>query len=114
MKRLEIKLIDDDNEQTLKDGYILPSSKRTRLYEYECHNILKKFEERTLSRDDLENAIDTIIAYYCKEQLYKTIIDIDTRNKSLAPAKEMTLEEIEVLLGHKIKIVSDEEEKENE
>lgn len=108
MKRLEIKLIDDSiDERALRDGYLSPSN-RPRLYEFECSNVLKKFEGKTLSRDDLENAIDTMIAYYCKEEIYKTIIDIDTRNESLAPAKEMTIEQIELLLGYKIKIVGDE------
>ena len=37
------------------------------------------------------------------------VLDINDRNKVLAPAKEMTIDEIEKELGYKIKIVKEEE-----
>ena len=48
-----------------------------------------------------------------QERIHKFVVDIDERNRSLAPAKEMTLEEIEAELGHKVKIVN-KKDKENE
>lgn len=83
---------------------------RPMLHKSECQNILKQFEGKELTMDDALYAIDTLIAYYARNNMYRTVIDIDERDRRLAPAKEITLEEIEKKLGYKVKIVSDKEE----
>ena len=103
-KILKINLIEKDI-----DSDRISPFKGTRLFNFECSNILKKFEGKPLCNDDVTEAIDTLIAYYHQEEIYTMIIDIDERNESLAPAKEMTIEQIEKKLGYKIKIVSDKE-----
>ena len=45
-----------------------------------------------------------------KDHLEGTTIDLDYRNECYAPAKEMTITEIEKKLGHKIKIVKEQED----
>ena len=81
------------------------SGQGPRLYEFECLNILKKFEHREVSCDDIADALDVLIAELCLNDLHEIVVDISDRDKSLAPAKEMTIEEIEKELGHKVKIV---------
>lgn len=105
-KRLNINLIDEDIDCRTRFHYY---NDEPELYEFECSNILKKFEGKTLCREDAVEAIDTLIAYYYQEKICRMIIDIGKRNESLEPAKEMTLEQIEKMLGHKVKIVSDKE-----
>ena len=60
---------------------------------------------------DVEKAIDTLINHIVTNGISHMIVDIDERNKALAPVKEMTFDDIEKELGYKIKIVK---EKNNE
>lgn len=95
-KTLEINLIDpsmDDN--MLEYGYT------PKLYKEECQHIINNADENA----DLDQVLNDLISIISKRRLCSIIIDIDGRNKQLAPAKEMTIEEIEKKLGHKIKIV---------
>lgn len=108
-KILKINLIEKD-----MDSCRISPFKGPRLFEFECSNILKKFEGNPLCNDDVTEAIDTLIAYFCQDGIYKIAIDIDKRDKSLAPAKEMTIEQIEKKLGFKIKIISDKENEKND
>ena len=81
----------------------------------ECSNILRKVEKDfdgsigNITKDDFTNALDLIVAYFYKNELTGSMVDVELRNKDLEPAKEMTLEEIEAKLGHKVKIVNKEE-----
>ena len=79
------------------------------LYDHECRNIMRPFENVDISTDDIKNAIDLIITYMVRDKLGKIVIDIAEHDQSLVPPKEMTLKEIEKELGYKIKIVSKEE-----
>lgn len=108
-KILKIDLIEKDMDSCRISPFNGP-----RLFEFECSNILKKFEGNPLCNDDVTEAIDTLIAYFCQDGIYKIVIDIDKRDKSLAPAKEMTIEQIEKKLGYKIKIISDKENEKND
>lgn len=74
---------------------------------YECEHILKQFENKSESMDDVERAIDTLINHFVTTGTSCMTVDIDKRNKALAPAKEMTLDDIEKELGYKIKIVKE-------
>lgn len=97
----------------LKDVY--PSS-----WNYEnnfCDTTLWKDEypniylDHEITDDELSHAIDIIITYLQQKDRHTIIVDLDERNKNLAPAKEMTLEEIEKELGYKVKVVNKKEEK---
>lgn len=78
------------------------------LYDYECRNIMKPFENVDISTDDMTNAIDLIIAHMVRGNLSKIVVDIAEHDRALVSPKEMTLKEIEKELGYKIKIVSKE------
>lgn len=102
-KRIEVNLVDPDFDMmTAVQDYPL-------LYSIDCNNILDQFEGKEITNDDALKAIDTLAAYFYQEKLYKMVMDIDERDRYLAPAKEMTIEDIENRLGHKIKIVSKKE-----
>lgn len=103
-KRIEIDLIDpefvtktDFYDDLCKEGLC---KNHPKIHSCDCTNILNKFKNKKISNKDMENAIDTIIAFA------KVIGDC-------APAKEMTLDEIENKLGYKIKIVNKEVENDN-
>lgn len=106
-KRIEIKLVDpgfDDSKlHYFYDDRILLEEPHPHLCKDECKNILKEAEKANITTDELINAI---IAEMYKRRLYHITIDVDGREKSYEPAKEMTLSEIEAVLGHKVKIIN--------
>lgn len=94
------------------DSKFIPDSfNRQTIKRYECKHILKQFENKSESMDDVEKAIDMLINHIVTNDINHMVVDIDKRNKALAPAKEMTFDDIEKELGYKIKIVK---EKNNE
>lgn len=105
-KRIEIKLIDPDIKDTrfYVDNDLFFEELRPQLYKYECENILKEAKKVNISTDELLNAL---VAEMYETNSYSIEIDIDELEKSYAPAKEMTLSEIEAALGHKVKIIND-------
>ena len=58
-----------------------------------------------ITEDEFNKAIDTIITYFMQQKMYTMIVDLDDRNEHYMPTKEMTIDEIEKELGHKVKIV---------
>lgn len=102
-KALRIEVVDPS---FIPDGFNHPTIKRC-----ECEHILKQFENKSESMGDVEKAIDTLINHIVTNSISYMMVDIDGRNKALAPAKEMTFDDIEKELGYKIKIVK---EKNNE
>ncbi len=102
-KALRIEVVDP---RFIPDGFNYPT-----IQCYECEHILKQFENKSESMDDVEKAIDTLINHFVTNGVSHMTVDIDKRNKALAPAKEMTFDDIEKELGYKIKIVK---EKNNE
>lgn len=65
---------------------------------------------RAVEEGEFLDAIDTILTYYMQRQLYMTKVDLDERNKSLAPGvKYMSLTEIEKELGHPVILTDDPE-----
>ena len=78
------------------------------LYADDCPNIIKKVNDihGEITEEDFANAIDVLISAFVKRKVYSIFIDIDERDSEYAPAKEMTLEEIEKKLGYKAKIVN--------
>lgn len=75
---------------------------------HDCNNIINQFNSGELTFDNYERAIDFIISYLYMYQYHTSIIDIHKRNKELMSPKEMTIGEIEELLGYKVKIVEEE------
>ena len=71
-------------------------------------NIINNIGE--VSEDDLQEAINKIIVYMAKDRIDEMTINLDRRDQCYAPAKEMTIAEIEKKLGYKVKIIKDEEE----
>lgn len=104
-KALRIDVVDPSS---IPDGYNHQTIKC-----YECEHILKQFENKSESRGDVEKAIDTLINHIVTNDISYMMVDIDKRNKALAPAKEMTLDDIEKELGYKIKIVREKNKNEN-
>lgn len=113
-KLINIDLIDpllkeDEDDiciiRSINDCYMPPKLKPI-LYSYEINNIIDKIGNKDITIDDLEHALDIITLYMYQREIHKIVLDIYDRNKSLSPAKEMTLEEIEEKLGHKIKIIA--------
>ena len=80
--------------------------KHPRLFSHEIDNIINRFDGHKITEDEIEYALDLISLYMYQKEIYKLVVDIDERNKILSPAKEMTIEEIEAELGHKVKIVN--------
>ena len=60
-----------------------------------------------ITADELNHALDIVTAYFVEHNINGLVLDINERNKILAPAKEMTINEIEKELGYKIKIVKE-------
>ena len=108
-KIINIELKDPNLEQ---DGYgyeYVRIPNYPRLFSHEIDNIINKFDGHKITEDEIMDALDLITLYIYQERIHKIIVDIDERNSGLVPAKEMTLEEIEKELGHKVKIVNKKE-----
>lgn len=60
-----------------------------------------------ISDKEINNAIKILFSFSIQNDAKTIVYDLNTFNKKLSPAKEMTIEEIENELGHKIKIVKD-------
>lgn len=104
-KQIEIKLIDPDinKPRFYASNDLFYEDLHPELCKHECENILKMAKKVNISTEELINAI---VAEMYETHIYKMVIDIDKREKCYAPAKEMTLSEIEAALGHKVKIVN--------
>lgn len=99
MKKIEIKLKDTNKDFLIEENYDVHSPI---LYESEYPYIFLKEE---ISEDDLNKAIDVITTFFIQKGINNLIVDLEQRNDAMMPTKEMTIKEIEKILGHKIKIV---------
>ena len=78
------------------------------IYDRDCQHIINNLNRDTeITNDELSHALDIVTAYFVKHRINGLVLDINERNKILAPAKEMTINEIEKELGYKIKIVKE-------
>lgn len=59
-----------------------------------------------ITKDEIENAIDTIITYFVQNEVSKISVNMAARNMDKAPAKEVTMADIEKVFGCKVRIVS--------
>lgn len=112
-KLINIELKDTNLEQDRYGYEYVRIPNYPQLFSHEIDNIINKFDGHKITKDEVMDALDLISLYIYQEGIYKFVVDIDERNKSLSPAKEMTMEEIEAELGHKVKIVN-KKEKNNE
>lgn len=115
MEKLTIKFESDIKDEHKYDYYTPFTGdylKRNHpvYYPHACEypNIYKKVKEQheVISKEDVIDAVDLITAYFMQTYCKEIVINLDARNNDLAPAKEMTLDEIEKLLGYKVKIVN--------
>lgn len=78
------------------------------IYDRDCQHIINNLNRDTdITNDELNHALDIVTAYFVEHRINGLVLDINERNKILAPAKEMTIDEIEKELGYKIKIVKE-------
>lgn len=62
--------------------------------------------DRVIEMNEVDDAISIILTYFMQNHVDRIYVDLDDRDKKKAPAKEMTLEEVEAALGYKVKIVN--------
>lgn len=110
-KYIEVRIFDPFFEPKMVEKHGSPVHYHPRLFESECPNIMKKFEDKEITDNDVTNALDVLAAHMVRRGVYKYVVNIGERDNSLRPLKEMTLEEIEEQLNCRIKIVSKEEKK---
>ena len=99
-KIIKVKILDDENYNDF-----------CRLYDSDIPNISKKFAGKRVSVDDYFKALGTVLAYIYYHSITGNEITVKSIDNAQVTVKEMTLEEIEEELGHKVKIVSDKENK---
>ena len=67
--------------------------------------------DHKITDEDFEKALDVLITKFMQDGLYYVVVDLEERNESRTPVKEMTMEELEKALGCKVKIVKEKEDK---
>ena len=77
-----------------------------RISEDEFPNIMVDHE---ITEDEWNEALNVMITYFAQKKLDNVIVNLGIRNRWFGDAKEMTIEEIEKELGHKVKIVKEKE-----
>ena len=81
------------------------------IYDFDCEHIIDNLNrDAEITVEELNHALDIVTAYFVEHRINGLVLDINERNKILAPAKEMTIDEIEKELGYKIKIVGNNKE----
>ncbi len=71
----------------------------------EIDNIVKE-RGGVVSEEEFNKAIDTLIVAFAQERLNNMTVDIEFKNRNVP--KKMTMKKIETALGHKVKIVKEE------
>lgn len=61
--------------------------------------------DHKISNKELNKAIKLIYSYSVQNEIKNLICDLSLLDEELTPIKEMTIDEIEKILGYKIKIV---------
>lgn len=105
-KRIDIR-VDELVEFDSAGGETWVNTNETRLYESECSGFVAN---HMITNDELQNALDVIASWFVQTHSNRLLLDIGERRRSMIPVKEMTLDEIEEKLGHKVKIINNEEE----
>ena len=107
-KILKVDLVDDDREGKPSHLMFAP-----RLYEKDCPNLVKRVhgnaEHVKVSEEAAVAALETLAVYFIDKQLCSGSLDIYQRESDLASQKEtqeLSLKEIEDMLGYPVKIVN--------
>ena len=89
-------------------GRTIKIETRDYIVESEYPNIIKKVNDiyGVISNEDIKDAADVLIAAFANSHINGLYVNMDERERELAPVKEMTLEEIEKKHGYKVKIVN--------
>ena len=110
-KILKVNLVDDDHEGMPSHLVFAP-----RLYEKDCPNLVKRVhgnaEHVKVSEEAAVAALETLAVYFIDKQLCSGSLDIYQRESDLASQKEtqeLSLKEIEDILGYPVKIVNKED-----
>ena len=110
-KILKVNLVDDDREGMPSHLVFAP-----RLYEKDCPNLVKRVhgnaEHVKVSEEAAVAALETLAVYFIDKQLCSGSLDIYQRESDLTPkkeTKELSLKEIEDMLGYPVKIVNKED-----
>lgn len=108
-KKLEIRLVDTNlvSEPGLCSDL---KHERPHICYYEYDYIDKALLCKTVDINNISDVIACLIRYFGMNGLAYIVCDINEVNKGFAPAKEMTVDEIEKELGYKIKIVGKDKE----
>lgn len=103
-KKLEIRVVDTNllSERGLCSDL---EHERPHICYYEYDNIDKALLCKTVDINDISDIVACLIRYIGMNGLEYIVCDINEVNKGFAPAKEMTIGDIEKELGYKIKIV---------
>lgn len=72
----------------------------------DCPNIAHKYPQEALTVEKINDAADMLLAWMMYNKFHELAIDVDIR-ESFAETyeEEMTIEDLEHIVGHKIKIV---------
>lgn len=110
-KILKVNLVDTDCEEKTSHLIFAP-----RLYEKDCPNLVKRVhgnaEHVKVSEEAAVAALETLAVYFVDKQLCSGSLDIYQRESDLASQKEtqeLSLKEIEDILGYPVKIVNKED-----
>lgn len=110
-KILKVNLVDDDCEEM--SPYLVFSPK---LYEKDYPNLVKRVHGNAkcvkVSEEAAVAALETLAVYFIDNKLCTGYLDVDQRESDLTPkkeTKELSLKEIEDILGYPVKIVNKED-----
>lgn len=92
-------------KKDLYDGGTCRGKDECKAYLHEYPNLDVGHE---VTVDELADATLRIISFLMQNDAHGLEVDLEKRNKQLAPPMEMTMKEIEDILGYRVKIVSEE------
>lgn len=103
-KKLEIRVVDTN---LVSEPGLCSDLKHER--PHICYNEYNYIDKallcKTVDINDISDVVACLIRYIGMNGLENIVCDINEFNKNFAPAKEMTIGDIEKELGYKIKIV---------
>lgn len=116
-KILKVALVDPDYDPSYESPYYsLCGIFGPRLYTRDCPNLVYKvhadMECDEISEESAVAALETLAVYFIDKKLSSGILDIAQRELDLASqkeTKELSLKELEDMLGYPIKIVNKED-----
>ncbi len=90
-----------------QEEYIGCSPQLAVLNERDYKHIIASLDHYPPTAEEVKKAACVLIGQCIHKRIWNTEIDIDNLDIHCSPPKEMTIEEIEKELGHKVKIVEE-------